>query len=83
MSDFNGYFKDWNITAYQATHKDGRSLWIANGFMMLADQSHYKASLKGYGLIDRYRLWKELKRQIRLNSATPTTPENKSISKED
>jgi hypothetical protein len=65
MSKFDGFFKDWSINDYTASHKDGRKLWVANGFLFFRSESHKKASMRGFNLRERYQLWKELKAEIR------------------
>lgn len=66
-------FKDWSINAHKAMSQDGqRCLWVGNGFMGFADYSHDAkvAMIVGLSKWDRYRLWRELRREMknRLNA---------------
>lgn len=77
MSKFDGFFKDWVISDYEAVHRDGRKLWVANGFLFLKSESHRKTTLIGFSLIDRYKLWRELKREVRKRNIPTSTNERK------
>jgi hypothetical protein len=65
MSKFDGYFKDWVISDYRANHKDGRVISVSNGFLFFRSESHVKASINAFNMLDRYRLWRELKAEVR------------------
>lgn len=65
MSKFNGFFKDWAISKYNATHNDGRKLWIASGLSFFKDESHSVATLMGFNRFERYQLWQELKKEVK------------------
>jgi hypothetical protein len=63
MSKYKGVFKDWKIEYYRASH-EGKSLWICNGFQFFKDEK-LKTFLSHLSFFQRYRLWRELKREIR------------------
>lgn len=57
----------WKIDGYRAVSEDGKyALWIANGFLYFKDhEPHYPRHtlLAGASLIDKYKLWREIKRE--------------------
>lgn len=69
--NFKGFFKDWTITQYRAKHRgSGFNLWIASGFFYLSDDTDSTPLVQFLGILDKWRLWCELKREVRWRIAT-------------
>jgi hypothetical protein len=64
-----GFFRDWDIDRYTATrtNEDGTnfSLWICNGFSCFEDHRSGAPFLVAFTLLERWQLWRELKRERR------------------
>lgn len=64
---YQGFFRDWKIGLHTA-EKGKFCVWICNGFWFFDDErnpliSGQETLLTHIGLFDRWRLWRELKRE--------------------
>ena len=59
-----GIFADWDFSDHYVIKNDKSALWVCSGFSFFKD--YWGAPfLIGFGLIDRWRLWREYRREVR------------------
>lgn len=67
----NNIFSTWKINGYRAENEN-HCLWICNGFIFFRDCDSFgnnpKPFLMHLSWFQRYRLWRELKREMRRRS---------------
>jgi hypothetical protein len=58
-------FEKWVINTHRAKSPDGKySFWIASGFMFFHDNHCHEQLLSLVGCRTRYKIWKELKKEM-------------------
>lgn len=71
----NRPFKDWKIEEYTMISPDEKyELWICNGFFFFEDYAYAlnfrkpkrEPLLRGLGIIDRFKLWMEYKKELKI-----------------
>lgn len=68
---YDGFFADFELDYYHARNKAiGLCFWTANGFIFFRDDCpigescDFKPFLRGLNLWQRWRLWREYKREL-------------------